>query len=61
MKHIVLVLIVWFLAAIACGIFWAEFAYMLGAPGWAVGLVALGCAAVMFWFGCALIAGGDRP
>lgn len=60
MKHIVLVLIVWFLAAVACGIFGAQVAYMCGAPGWVIGIVALVCAVVTFWFGCALMAEGDE-
>ena len=60
MKHIILVLIVWFLAAIVCGIFWAQIAYWLHAPEWAVGLVAFLGGAIMFWFGMLMMAGGDE-
>jgi len=54
------VIAVWVAVAVVTGIFWAQVAYMLGAPGWAVGIVALACAAVTFWFGCALMAGGEE-
>ena len=54
------VIVVWFAVAVVTGLFWAQVAYMCGAPGWAVGIVALVCAAVTFWFGCALMAGGEE-
>lgn len=60
MKHIVLVLAFWFLAAVACGIFGAQLAYWLRAPGWVVGLVAFVCGVITFGFGMLMVAGGDE-
>jgi len=54
------VIVVWFAVAVVTGLFWAQVVYMCGAPGWAVGLVAFACAVAAFWFGCALIAGGEE-
>jgi hypothetical protein len=53
------VIIVWIAVALLTGLFWAQVAYMCGAPGWAVGAVAIITAIAAFWFGCAMIAGGD--
>lgn len=58
MKHIALVLLIWFLAAIVRGIFWAQIAYWLGAPGWLVGLVAFVGVVIVFGFGMLMVAGG---
>ena len=54
------VIAVWVAVAVVTGLFWAQVAYMCGATGWAVGIVAFGSAVVAFWFGCALITGGEE-
>lgn len=59
MKH-KLVTAFWFLASAVAGICVAQLCYMLGAPNWVNGLAAFASAAVVFGFGCWMMAaGGD--
>jgi hypothetical protein len=59
MKH-GCVIAVWVAVALLTGLFWAQVAYMCGAPEWAVGLVAFVGGVIVFGFGVRMVGAGEE-